>query len=1177
MDGNSLVDLTNYILQAQLMSDAQNCVPATANGISSCPGTTFNAITAAFATQGYWLQADLLWMFANTGFQLWTVLFYVVSAMGGIISMAMGAPPKMWVWFLIGPGLFHWLVEDTVPVHGVRWNVGPVSNTSDPSRAERAQREVWRLAEAGLIGTPTAGSRGVPYIINGDRQPEAGPYGNGKVRVSNLFVVYDQLLSDLSAQVIEWSGVFSLGDNPLSRNSNIGSRAYVAQRAGQGIVDNDPSDDEHWILSTMKWQTLLGVTGATLNSSDLRESFNAFNSGACGAAFKNSIDEGRFIMASNSRGLNNPSTVFLNDSESLGSSLFGLVGGNQYAVVTRNLATESMNTPAPLQRLLSTPGAGSFKASVNFLSSSTFTNLNVLESIRCDQYLHLLIHAFRWEAGHIAYQLIGGLPNGISPATMLYSLFHSWGIRELGGTAGGLGGIAGLFSSFLNKDLSGFAPVVFDSDQQLQFFTNLIFLHLFKNEYQFAPKPFEPRVVAGNQVVDTARVQMRTVGATSKFGELYTWALLIPYIQGVLMYLLAMAYPFCCMVIVVPGWHKVLITWMTFWAWIKLWDIGFAIVTVLERSVWSIIGNRSNASKLFSEVYAMRNTGGATQWTCPNVGGVGGWLGSAASFPATICNPEVVPTVFVGTGTPSGSFIPAVGTGVPGGDFQTWTDTVRLLDKAIAIGASMDLDLSNSYYVYIMSALYFAVPAVTGQLVLGAKAGAASLATNAMGSYASDAGRAAGGAVTGSAAHRGAMAKNRVEQGAFYNAMANDSQNLAGQALEQGVRAQKSEIDGAIGGEKHQALGQMSRVASHKTNYANQAIGIGQGLMTASGTLPYQLDAAMAASLGGGVSAVVSKSGAPAGSGASGSSVVGGEDSISGAVPAGAGAGTDTSGASKMTPADWMRAVGKGAAVSGKFAAGSLATAVSQIPAINSTILQGRLGYAAGMAKLANDIENGEQQTKFDSGQTAASMARAEANLYRGQEGAAASQHESEARQMASEASNDAVNAFGGSASLQSYAAGVGLAPGSFAAGARPMDFKGGIGRGMVGGSRGKKLQQLAQFSTGGAHSGMIRSSIAGLNHQYGPEATSALFNRGPSVGATITQLANLMPVMSVEDFTNGNPGKRAFASLMGDSPFSDKIVGSEQAQRAASQLKGPPAVLPEVITPVPTATFNPR
>jgi hypothetical protein len=78
-----------------------------------------------------------------------------------------------------------------------------------------------------------------------------------------------------------------------------------------------------------------------------------------------------------------------------------------------------------------------------------------------------------------------------------------------------------------------------------------------------------------------------------------------------------------------------------------------------------------------------------------------------------------------------------------GGADQTQENAWELFDKLLIVSANADLDLANGWYIYIMSALYLAVPAVTGQLVLGAKAGMAGMAKDAFQGVGNDAGGAA--------------------------------------------------------------------------------------------------------------------------------------------------------------------------------------------------------------------------------------------------------------------------------------------------------------------------------------------------------------------------------------------------------------------------------------------------
>ena len=56
----------------------------------------------------------------------------------------------------------------------------------------------------------------------------------------------------------------------------------------------------------------------------------------------------------------------------------------------------------------------------------------------------------------------------------------------------------------------------------------------------------------------------------------------VPYIQGALLYFLAIVYPFICMIMLIPGFHSALFTWMGAWAWVKSWDLMFYVISLLS-------------------------------------------------------------------------------------------------------------------------------------------------------------------------------------------------------------------------------------------------------------------------------------------------------------------------------------------------------------------------------------------------------------------------------------------------------------------------------------------------------------------------------------------------------------------------------------------------------------------
>ena len=136
-----------------------------------------------------------------------------------------------------------------------------------------------------------------------------------------------------------------------------------------------------------------------------------------------------------------------------------------------------------------------------------------------------------------------------------------------------------------------------------------------------------------------------------------------------------------------------------------------------------------------------------------------------------------------------------------------------------------------------MTALYFAVPAVTGQVILGAKAGAASLATSALGDNAKDAGGAAKSGFQGDMASRVTNAQNVDAQAAWGKAMRKGGLAKAALALENdnlGRDFEAAKLDGkssylqgiatAKGQKAEQYKGAMSAVSA----WAGAAGGLGE-------------------------------------------------------------------------------------------------------------------------------------------------------------------------------------------------------------------------------------------------------------------------------------------------------------------------------------------------------------
>jgi len=803
----------------------------TGNGtdIDHCPGSVLHPVTAALATQGYWMQADILWHLRFTNFQTWAILVYLVACIGAICGMAFGAPPKLWIWLFVGPGIFLFLIDTTSPVYGVRWYVGPDSENDSTfagtqllsaTRSQRAMRRVWKLSEVGLANSSIA--------ISGNTESEIGnllglgglfggqvtvyndghPTGQtktqmpgdpeGTVRIAWVYLWADWVFSDFVEWIVWWTGLFNSGvgsdiANITRSNLPLGGTGGLTEATGLSFLSGNPTDttredDQAWLLSKNKWSYLMDITGAQLHNGDLRDAFVTMMSSECGDALRKGIDEASYVAALNARGMNLPPSVFkANDS----------TGGELYKIAMTEVSSTHIPTPPAVRAMFDSDGQGSFRKAIPFLRDNAvatqWMESGIMDTIGCDQLLTIVVEGFRWESAHIYYQLLTALPPEMSPLTLMYTLFYGWDMKRAEQGSSNLFNFDSTwnFDYFLNGDL---VTPIKTPDEQAEFLQNLIFVHLMRNELQLAPKPFRGRVNEGAKSVQDVNTYQSRTGSRNKFGEVHTWSIMIPYIQGVLLYLLAMSYPFICMMMLIPGRHKSLMTWLSFFVWTKLWDVGFAVVMVLERSIWAMLGNGPNTGRVFSRVLDMQEIGDY-QVRCPE--GL-----ATANPPYTLCSPGVVPDVLVGRTAGGGDITESL----------YMSEVFRYFDAGLTIGGNLQLDLANSYYIYIMSALYFAVPAVTGQMVLGAKAGAAGLASGAISGLASESGRAAGQGYTAGQSRIGGNNNGVVTASEKNQAMRQSG--IASAALEHGNNALQGELQSQALSTQNDALKQSARGAS---------------------------------------------------------------------------------------------------------------------------------------------------------------------------------------------------------------------------------------------------------------------------------------------------------------------------------------------------------------------------
>lgn len=769
-----LLDLIQIVLNLDAQTAATSCPDIAFQGknLPGCPGSAVTAIAASYGTQGMWVMADLIDQLVYTSLGALGPLIYIVAAAGGMISLAMGSPPRTYLWFFLGPAIYRWLIGTTVPVLGMAWQVAG----SDVNQAE-----VWKLSEVGLVNTAMAwkglrnpdGSRGGPNQIKfyNNQAP------SHEIQVPYFFAFYDSVISGTIQGLVRWTGMYS------QRASTAGDDRLSNLPEALPAVAN--ANDRWFLLSNRKWGMIQNITDSRVQNPYLKTMLTRFFACECGEKFAQAVDPTAFVNAAYAKGESVPYSVFPADFVGPPAPGTDPLSNENYTAAFN--ALEKVNIPMPREvRKLLSDGRGAFLKSLDWGGQPTpevtppdlarFANSPV---INCRNYLMFIVSAFRWESGQIYNQFMKLAPPGMSPQHLAYNLLYGWNVRKTGPNG--------------DKHLT--------PEEQEHFIKDLIFVHLVRNEMALArpalaQSQLHPNIISTRMSSDGAEGHLRFIAIKNKSSEFYQWALMIPHMQGILLYYLAVGYPFACLMMIMPGMHKTLFTWMSFWAWAKLWDLGFAMVMALERSVWAMLGSNSNISKALGSIANMQSWGTLKVDTANNVGAI-------AQVTQQVGDTNTVFNLL---------------------NENHMAPLMRLFDRAITVGANLDLDLQNSYYVYIMAGLYFAVPVVAGQLVLGAKAGSASLVNNVIGGVGQEAGRQAAAGYTGDL-----QTRIKTGQAAGYQE-AKRASLRSGSGASTFQRMMDAQNNAALGNLNEHGYGQESSFA--KTD-AEQTVLSGQSLGTA--------------------------------------------------------------------------------------------------------------------------------------------------------------------------------------------------------------------------------------------------------------------------------------------------------------------------------------------------------
>ncbi len=731
---------------------------------TDCHTSTLNEITAAFNTQGYWLLDFVVASFKN-GLGGWAALLYACVVFGGIAMMAMGQPPRMYLWFILGPLIFNWMLYTSVTdggdlgVKGVCWYVG---------NKKISQQRVWELAEAGMVNMPKTGA---VSLQGGSAEFEYDIYNGPSGTAQNLpalFLFIDSLVSEPIAWVIEVSGIKSKQKNDAGNLTLLEPGGF----SSEATTDEIQNAASWYLLGNTRWEELMDITNASLEGNDdLREALIRFMASECGDVLADNIDDNAYLTAGARRagGGALPKSVFFDEGQGLEKSF-----EKEYVPVPteiREILKENANDKSTLAY---------FIANDSELGKNFVENIDKNRDITCRDYLYFIVQGFRWSSA-LQYNMIvkRGTDLGIPATWVTYSFLYGWRFG-------------------VNEQPQLGVPA------QAQFTMNMIMAYMFRNELSTALKPIDQTYTTSQRAENYLNANVRSVGSMSKAMEFYQWSKLVPYMQGVCLYILSAAYPLACLLMLIPGWHKAFITWIGFYTWAKSWDAGFAIIGSLDNNIWGMLGNGDDAAYINEKLYRLRDYG-----TMGILEGETAHISENES-----CDYAFSVNALINCITPYPHSV---------GGKQSYDNAYKTFDQAVLLANNLQHDIANGYYIYLMSALYFAVPAVTGQLFLGAKAGMASLATQGIGSVAGELGRAAGSGYSGEISNRGTQGMSVSGQEAFAKSMRQDG--LALQAL----GYENESMQEGMRGNEYGLIGSMvdyaGRRLGHDLGAANSAIG----------------------------------------------------------------------------------------------------------------------------------------------------------------------------------------------------------------------------------------------------------------------------------------------------------------------------------------------------------------
>ena len=496
--------------------------------MASFSGASGTLIGSALETVGYYYQSWLLDALAAPFAGAGGALVYIFGAAIAIVSVAISGNFKLAPWLLIGPSLFFATTFTRTETLGSEWKFG-----KEERNMEQRNLEIEKTLFAAEGGTS------MPPPPN----------------VSSLFAMYNKLVSATTQEMV--------------RIVNAGRK----------------NNDKKFILRA---ELLAFIRSTEATDAPLRELIHHAFKRECHQALeygekindptipdvkrKEHADTFIKLFEEKQIDLNDVALRYVATLRAQYPDLW-----DQVVTANPNQITEWMKQAVDIDVGLGGKPDPAFNTKVE--ESLSFLRTEKNNSFTCAEvwnYIFIGLHQHAYRALNKAENY--GKSNGFAEDEILNSLLKSHGFNK----------------DKLQENVNA-------RQEKVEILYKAIAAYILRNEnlksnnasfmFEFAERGREVRHIKVAQESDLAFTE-RGRGDNREWQEktrLMSHALQLPYYQGLVLYFLAVSYPFFALLLLIPGKHPGFLLWFLIWFWAKSWDVGFAIVMALDDVLFGLM------------------------------------------------------------------------------------------------------------------------------------------------------------------------------------------------------------------------------------------------------------------------------------------------------------------------------------------------------------------------------------------------------------------------------------------------------------------------------------------------------------------------------------------------------------------------------------------------------------